>query len=369
MLLSVFTAVWNTGCKNKSTSKFQTENNGFQVVDIKTDNGFFDTCVSSDTLPGIVILKEDDKTMFEEPTKIVATLGKFFIMDRFDARCVVSFTDNGEPYARYGNVGNGPGEYMFPCDINVDKTGVYILDSNQKKIIKYSLEGRFENEIQIDFLADSFELLEDNKTLFQLFPENKRSERLIITDRSTKSANSILYYPKDYTGGWLTPNPIRKNPEGFNAYIAPSDTLYKLDSNGYVSGGIVFDFHSKAVPESGKKDFYSISDNMRKYLMFSDNPIMVRNNLWIGTLWNDKSQFTVIYNPIENKCGAREITSKSSVFDILEPMCVTDRQQVVSILNEEIASGCEDYSILPSNIKSALEGGFRVLTLHTLVAK
>ena len=46
---------------------------------------------------------------------------------------VVSFTTTGKAYAKYGKIGQGPGEYIKPWDIDVDSAFVYVLDSNRKK--------------------------------------------------------------------------------------------------------------------------------------------------------------------------------------------------------------------------------------------
>ena len=47
---------------------------------------------------------------------------------------------------KYGRVGQGPGEYVFPWDMHVDETGVYVLDTNSKKIIHYTESGTFLSE-------------------------------------------------------------------------------------------------------------------------------------------------------------------------------------------------------------------------------
>ena len=70
--------------------------------------------------------------MYADLDKLIVRNGKYFVLDSFGARTVVSFTKNGDPLGKYGNVGQGPGEYVLPMDMDVDSSGVYILDARAK---------------------------------------------------------------------------------------------------------------------------------------------------------------------------------------------------------------------------------------------
>lgn len=44
------------------------------------------------------------------------------IIDQSALRTVVSFKKDGTSDIKYGRVGQGPGEYVFPWDMHVDET-------------------------------------------------------------------------------------------------------------------------------------------------------------------------------------------------------------------------------------------------------
>ncbi|MDE6482816.1 MAG: 6-bladed beta-propeller, partial [Rikenellaceae bacterium] len=93
---------------------------------INLDPDFYDRVMECSERPKTVVLKEDDNTLFANVRKAIARNDKIFILDPIEGQTAVSFTMDGEPYAHYGKVGNGPGEYFRPWDMDVDSTGVYI---------------------------------------------------------------------------------------------------------------------------------------------------------------------------------------------------------------------------------------------------
>ena len=77
---------------------------------------------------------------------------KYYILDQSALRTVVSFKKDGTSDIKYGRVGQGPGEYVFPWDMHVDETGVYVLDTKfQKKSFITLNPGLFLSEQKNSF--------------------------------------------------------------------------------------------------------------------------------------------------------------------------------------------------------------------------
>ena len=52
--------------------------------------------------------------MYADLDKLIVRNGKYFVLDSFGARTVVSFTKNGDPLGKYGNVGQIPANMSCP---------------------------------------------------------------------------------------------------------------------------------------------------------------------------------------------------------------------------------------------------------------
>lgn len=173
-------------------------------------------------------------------------------------------------------------------------------------------------------------------------------------------------YPKGYVGGYSTNEIFRNNNFGLCFYRSPSDSLAILDKNGNIHSFIVFDFLDKAIPQKAKTDYLTFRQNNHSndYLQLVNNPIIVSDSIWIGLIGNQNSQYTIVFNPFNNKCGCKKFTKNSSVYDIIEPMFSDEKGTVVSLISQELENICKDYKALPDTIKSALNTGYRVLLIN-----
>lgn len=139
-----------------------------------------------------------------------------------------------------------------------------------------------------------------------------------------------------------------------------------LDENGKVQTFIVFDFLDKSVPQIAKIDYIAFNQNNHSidYLHFVNNPISVTDSLWIGLIEDGHNQYTIIFNPFNNKCGAKKFTKTSSIYDIIEPIFSDNKGTIVSVISQELKNKCKDYELLPDTIINALNDGNRVLLIN-----
>ena len=350
------------GCSEKG-SKVNTEivETKFLHVDVSVSTDFYDIS-KNEKCPEFVILEEDEKTMFVDIDRVIESKGLYFLLDRYSARTAVSFTCDGKPFAKYGSIGQGPGEYTFPWDIDVWNDTVYILDSNSKKINKYSRTGEYISEIKLPFQADAFKVLKNGNIIYNLMSTGDQSPSLCLSDSSFCEFRYMLPYPKGYKSGLHTPDVFRVSNGKLTYYKSPSDTLYIINEDGIPDKGIIFDFKSKGLPEEIKLDF-SKKNNTTSHLWFVNNPIYMNESLWLGLVEDGCQQYTILFSETENNCGGKVFNNKSSVYDYIEPIGSDSNGNIICVLNYDIAIQCIDYDILPDEIKRKLEDGYMALLI------
>lgn len=350
----------------KKVESIVSPNCKINTVKISIDEAYYDSVASRISDTTFLILGEDDKTMFSYVDKIVAYNDKYYLLDQSALRMVVSFEKDGSPGHRYGRVGQGPGEYVFPWDMDVDETGVYVLDTNSKKVIHYSEEGTFLGERSLPFFADALKRLKNGNFIFNITPDGKQLPALVVTDSLMNPVGRSNSYPEGYVGGCSTGYIFRKNGLEVAFYRSPSDTLIMLDESGKTDAFVVFDFLGKAIPEEAKTNYLAFrgSGVTKDYLRLVNNPIAVSDSIWVGLVEDGEDQYTILFNPLKNQCGGRKFTDASSVYDMIEPIFSDGKGTLFNLISWELKDRCQDYELLPDTVKNALDNGNRVLLIH-----
>lgn len=362
-LIGVFSACSG----NNNTAEYNTPLNcDIHKIEIHLDETYYDSITNHIVDTTFVILNENENTMFSYADKIKTYNNKYYILDQSSLRTVVSFKHDGTPDTKYGRVGQGPGEYVFPWDFDIDETGVYVLDTNSKKIIHYTEHGGFLDERKLPFFADAFKRLKNGNFIFNSTPDGKQIPGLIYTDSLMNPIEYSMPYQEGYIGGCSTSEIFRNNNSGFCFYRSPSDSLAISDENGKIHSFVVFDFLDKSIPQKAKTDYLAFRRNNQSnnYLRMVNNPIIVSDSIWIGLVENGDSQYTIVFNPFNNQCGCRKFTGSSSVYDMIEPMFSDNKGSVASLISKELENRCRDYNSLPDTIRNAIDAGNRVLLVN-----
>ena len=79
--------------------------------------------------------------MFSYIDKIIEYNNKYYILDKSSLRTVVSFKKDGTPDTKYGRIGQGPGEYVFPWDYGHRRNWGICVGYKFKKVIHYNESG------------------------------------------------------------------------------------------------------------------------------------------------------------------------------------------------------------------------------------
>ena len=358
-----------SNCSNKKNNFEATISSNYNIykVEVSTNKNYYDSNINLISDTAFVILQEKENIMFSYADKILEHNNKYFILDK-TLRSIVSFKKGGNPITKYGQIGQGPGEYVSPWDFDIDTTGLYVLDTKSKKVIHYSEEGSFLKERKIPFFADAIKRLENGNFMFNTTPDGTPKPSLIYTDSEMNIISKSLNYRNNYIGGYTTNNIIRSSKTRLNFYRSPSDSLTILDKDGKIKAFIIFDFLNKSVPQIAKTDYikFSQKEQSTDYLHFANNPICISDSIWIGLLEDGDNQYTAVFNPFTNNFGYKKFTRKSSVYDIIEPMFSDNNGSIISLISPELNNMCKDYNLLPDSITNALNKGNRVLLINRI---
>ncbi len=119
---------------------------------------------------------------------------------------LIAYNRKSKQPFRINNSGRGPGEIQFIADFIINELDnvIEIMDSGNRKILKFSLDGNFISESHTGFLGHYFEILDS-------------SSYIIYANYQPNDHNSNLYVV-DSAEGELLKNflPIREGFEGFS---------------------------------------------------------------------------------------------------------------------------------------------------------
>ena len=85
--------------------------------------------------------------------------------------------------------------------MDIDETGVYVLDTNSKKVIHYNESGNLIGERKIPFFADAIKRLKNGNFIFNITPDGTQIPSLIYTDSLMNPIWNSRPYQEGYVGG------------------------------------------------------------------------------------------------------------------------------------------------------------------------
>jgi len=171
-----------------------------------------------------------------------------FILDNNVAKGLFQFNKEGHFLKRFGNIGNGPGEYIEPTDftLNIKDKILYILDSQTQKIIMYDLiTGSYIKDVRIaDGRYKSFNIqYAENRIFTDAYHYEKMGNEFLLQEINVLTGQSIKK--------WLPTKLYNKNFS--KTYFAPENVFYDRTKKSpkfiqYFMDTIISIFPEKIVP-------------------------------------------------------------------------------------------------------------------------
>ncbi|MEO9572289.1 MAG: 6-bladed beta-propeller [Polaribacter sp.] len=207
-------------------------------------------------------LETNEKSLIGSVDKILATDKGVFILDTKSTNSIFNFDFLGKFLGKIGSEGNGPGEYSFLGDMDVDYKGdLQLLDLRKSKILKFQIDGKFINEKKFGFMTYKFAVLNKNSYIFdQGTRDNSRFRndinldyKLITWNPNLQRLNKFLKYTDVYDSpNYPLPNThnIYRSGEKLN-YLKPYEyNIYNLSSEDKIIETYDIDFGKHKIPKS-----------------------------------------------------------------------------------------------------------------------
>jgi hypothetical protein len=174
-------------------------------------------------------------------------------MDMWGSNSLLVFDETGAFVRKIGNRGLGPEEYVRLKDFEVDSENIYLYDWQTARMLKYDLQGNFIEQHKIPFRSRGFKILENGKYLFAVEQKSSESkDQVIRMDSDFNVETSFLSFPDKYAE-FIASSQVNNMIHAVGGVLSYTrfcnDTIYTFSEEGEFTGGILFDFGSKTVPE------------------------------------------------------------------------------------------------------------------------
>lgn len=185
-----------------------------EVIGNKAEYNLFLDSISQ-SLPNLsrltyVPLETTEASLIRNIDKILCSNHKIYIFDK-DAMRIVCFDERGKYLSSIDKVGQGPGEYLLPSDMDIDKYGnLYVYDFQSGNIVKYISGNASDFEIwkigkrSLDFaVMDSTvfmsRMVDDGTFSVSLASWNKQSRKIDVLKENKIEGNwTPTYYSLHY---------------------------------------------------------------------------------------------------------------------------------------------------------------------------
>jgi len=126
----------------------------------------------------------EDAEIFLEPlnTLIRQNEGFLYIANQKQGRVCILDLDTFKVVGRFGHHGQGPTESQYISDLYVTNKRVYVLDGQQKKVMVFSIDGRFKRSILLEGQARQLAVDERNHRLVLNAPARDTSVFFVNMD-------------------------------------------------------------------------------------------------------------------------------------------------------------------------------------------
>jgi|GEM_PF-7123421 hypothetical protein len=149
-------------------------------------------------------LESPENHLIGEISGLIYFKDRFYILDSEYTKSIFCFEKNGRFLFEIKRIGQGPGEYLNPSSISIDEINnhllVYCRTSHQ--VLIFDLVGNFLKSIKLDFFANHFAYLSEDKFVFfcdfthsnRRLLKNHLYPNLIITNSKGKIIDTAFPY-------------------------------------------------------------------------------------------------------------------------------------------------------------------------------
>ncbi len=283
---------------------------------------------SKEVIDQSVFTRKVDSLLLDPKGNVMSQISDVCVNDKYifvldDMNGIFMFNaNNGELKCSSRNTGHGKGECIGLKSLEMLNDTLYILDFQGQKIQKFDMEMKHVGDVQIEFPAIDFAVLNDGFLLYNM-ASTEKVKKVVKTSRDGKIIDSYLSPSKDMN--LMINDKFFSRDENGNIYMSEcfSDTIYK-----YKGGDLVPCF----VLDTGENssDFEHTSEMMNG----------VSTNIMGGSIITSQYVFTRfinefvknnIYTIDKNKSKSGLVKTEGDY--IFEPMGI-HRDYLYSVVNQ-----------------------------------
>jgi hypothetical protein len=275
-----------------------------------------------------------------------------------DWKKILLFQKDGRFIRQIGTNGKGPGEYLMIFDFELKEDTILLTSTGKRSIIKYTLDGKFQEEIQVGNQLTHFSLNPNGHVVWY----NQKKGELTFYDHTMKPDNvirpgnlDILPDRNSIYDTFDTYFQVSGNKLLFSNYF--NDTVWNV-SNGEKKAAYVFNLKDKLLPHEVLIKSYHDQDvdkftkqaaNYQKVNLFEGkNKLFIFQKTWAGNdlnaiythtfdtgitqrytapyIYDDMLSSMELRIKSENQCSEKFLISLVSPLKLVEELEKTDTE-------------------------------------------
>ncbi len=197
----------------------------------------------------MIPLEYTDACILGDIKKIAMSKEYLFVLEYRNSKGVYMFDHSGKFIRRIGNQGSGRDSFvaLFDFSLNESSEQIHLFDQQGKRVLVFSFDGEFIDEIKMNYYASQFEYLDG---LFYMYRESTPYGDPLF-ELVVKDGNGGLiekYYPM-VKGRHHTSNCVLRKTDNDILFVRElTDSIFAL-KDGKLSPKYFIDYKERAIPQ------------------------------------------------------------------------------------------------------------------------
>jgi hypothetical protein len=239
---------------------------------------------------------------------------RIYVLDKRVAKMIYAFDIKGRFIGTVGKKGKGPGEYLNPEGMEIDKVNneIIVVSVANRKFLRYDLIGNFLGDFNVEVAFADFKILDNGNFVLLAgdepnahLGEDVSNRNVYVTDNRGKI---IAYGPKFYTAFkdikiTRNANLMVQNNEISYSYKL-SDTIFQVNNNEITAKYIIdlgsFALDREILKNKNTQDYINALDKTKDLFLYSGEHFQTKDYL-LFKITIDRSVLTLFYNKNNNK--------------------------------------------------------------------
>ncbi len=260
-----------------------------------------------------------EDALLKQINKCLVIDDKIYLLDYFGNASLTVWDNTGIFLRKIGQQGQGPGEYHKITDFDVADKHIYLLDSSQRKILNYTLNGDFIGEYVYNGILEGVNdlaITSDGNFLLGLDVELSTGNQLILTDSEFNIKQVLLSFDEKTTRGHLNIGCLKRCGTNIVYNYPVSDDVYILNAAGEINRKYEITFE-RGLPESVRNNYQEVVKQRKssKFSYFYETPFICGNLLLSSVFYDSKKAVLAI--DLEKQAFSKTVYDRDFILSLL----------------------------------------------------